>query len=121
MDYIFSNDIPIYLQIVDLIINEIGSGKLQPGQKLPSVREYATLFKVNPNTICKALTILEEKNLIYTERTNGKYVSNNERVIKDHKEVVFEEKVTSFMNDLYMLGYTKDEIIEKIKGMMIWA
>ena len=119
MDYIFNNETPIYLQIVDLIITEISSGKLQPGQKLPSVREYAMLFKVNPNTICKALMILEEKNLIYTERTNGKYVSNNERIIKEHKEVIFEEKITSFINDLYMLGYTKDEIIEKIKGMKI--
>ena len=72
---IFNNDIPIYLQIVDIITNEISSGKLKPGQKIPSVREYATYFKANPNTICKALSILEDKKLIYTERTNGKFVT----------------------------------------------
>ena len=62
----FNNDTPIYLQIVDLIRNDISSGKLKPGQKLPSVREYALEFKVNPNTICKAMQILEDKKIIYT-------------------------------------------------------
>ena len=60
----FNNDTPIYLQIVDLIRNDISSGKLKPGQKLPSVREYALEFKVNPNTICKAMQILEDKKII---------------------------------------------------------
>ena len=64
------------MRLSDIITNEITSGKLQPGQKIPSVREYAMLFKANPNTICKALSILEDKKLIYTERTNGKFVSN---------------------------------------------
>ena len=62
----FNNDTPIYLQIVDIIRNDISSGKLKPGQKLPSVREYALEFKVNPNTICKAMQILEDKKIIYT-------------------------------------------------------
>ena len=62
MNFDFNNDVPIYLQIVDIITNDISSGKLQPGQKIPSVREYAMYFKANPNTICKALSILEDKN-----------------------------------------------------------
>ena len=115
MSYNFNNEIPIYLQIVEIIINDISSGKLKPGQKLPSVREYAMYFKANPNTICKALSILEDKKLIYTERTNGKYVSNDLSLINIHKEDVFNEKIISFLNDLYNMGYTKEEIINKIK------
>ena len=115
MSYNFNNEVPIYLQIVDIITNEITSGKLQPGQKIPSVREYAMLFKANPNTICKALSILEDKKLIYTERTNGKFVSNNTSIIKDHKEEIFLEKINDFLKDIEMMGYTKEDIINKIK------
>lgn len=111
----FNNDIPIYLQIVDFVMNDISSGKLKPGDKLLSVREYSTVFKVNPNTICKALAILEEKKIIYTERTNGKFVSSNLEIINNHKNQLFDEKVNAFLKDLYMMGYTKDEIIKKIK------
>ena len=100
MNYNFNNDIPIYLQIVDIITNDISSGKLKPGQKILSVREYAMLFKANPNTICKALSILEDKKLIFTERTNGKYVSNNLDIIKSHKEEIFEEKINDFLKDM---------------------
>lgn len=112
---IFNNDIPIYLQIVDIITNEISSGKLKPGQKIPSVREYATYFKANPNTICKALSILEDKKLIYTERTNGKFVSSDLSLIYIYKEDIFREKINDFLKDCYNMGYTKDDIINKIR------
>lgn len=115
MNFNFNNDVPIYLQIVDIITNDISSGKLQPGQKIPSVREYAMYFKANPNTICKALSILEDKKLIFTERTNGKFVSNDLSLINIHKEDVFNEKINEFLNDIYSMGYTKEEIINKIK------
>lgn len=111
----FNNDIPIYLQIVDIITNDISSGKLKPGQKIPSVREYAMFFKANPNTICKALSILEDKKLIYTERTNGKFVSNDISVINVYKKDIFNEKINDFLKDLYDMGYTKEEIINKIR------
>lgn len=110
----FNNDIPIYLQIVDLIRNDISSGKLKPGQKLPSVREYALEFKVNPNTICKAMQILEDKKIIYTERTNGKFVTMDSSIIKDYKKEIFNEMVSSFLEELQSMGYSKEEIIKKI-------
>lgn len=115
MDYKFNNDVPIYLQIVDIISSEISSGKLKSGDKLPSVREYSLMYKVNPNTICKALSILENEKLIYTERTNGKYVSNNANTLNEYKEELFESKINSFLEDLYKMGYSKEEIIKKIK------
>ena len=91
--YEFNNEVPIYLQIVDLITKEIISGKLKPGQKILSVREYAFVFKANPNTISKALQILEENKLIFTERTNGKYVTDNLDVINKYKEEIFNNKL----------------------------
>ena len=99
----FNNDTPIYLQIVDLIRNDISSGKLKPGQKLPSVREYALEFKVNPNTICKAMQILEDKNIIYTERTNGKFVTDDKKLIEKYKSSLAKEHIKNYKGRVSIL------------------
>lgn len=117
MKYIFNNEVPIYLQIVEIISKEITTGVLKAGTKIPSVREYAMIFKANPNTISKALQILEERNLIYTERTNGKFVTSNLEKISKSKEEILNKKVTDFLEDLKTMGYDKEEIIKKIKEM----
>ena len=58
MEYIFDNERPIYIQLVEMIRIDIVSGKFKKGQKLPSVRELALTMKVNPNTMQKALPII---------------------------------------------------------------
>ena len=82
MEYIFENERPIYVQLVEKIRIEIVSGKLKLGQRIPSVRELAINARVNPNTMQKALVELENEGLIYTERTNGKFVTNDEKLIE---------------------------------------
>lgn len=114
MNYNFNNETPIYIQIVDLIIKDICNGNLKSGEKILSVREYALLYKVNPNTISKALNILEEDKLIYTERTNGKYVTEDISLIQSYRDKIFNKKIKDFLNDLKVMGYTEREIIEKI-------
>lgn len=116
MNYVFDNERAIYIQIVDIITKEISNGTLKPGQKIPSVREYAIIMKANPNTICKALSILEDKKLIITERTNGKFVTNDLNLIQNYKEKNFKEKVNCFVREIEKMGYTKEDIIEKIMG-----
>ena len=85
MNYIFDNERPIYIQLVEIIRIEIVSGKFKKGQRMPSVRELALIMKVNPNTMQKALAELENEQLIYTERTNGKYVTEDEELIEKIK------------------------------------
>ena len=82
----FDNNIPIYLQLLEYVKTYIISGQIKSGEKLPSVREFANMFKVNPNTMQKALVELEEQKLIYTERTNGKYVTKDEKIIAKLKD-----------------------------------
>ena len=77
MNVNFDNNIPIYIQLLDYMKIYIISDFFSCGSKLPSVRDLANMFKVNPNTMQKALTELEDLKLIYTERTNGKYVTKN--------------------------------------------
>ena len=110
MDYSFENNIAIYIQILEKIKLEIISGKLKPNEKLLSVRELAVKFKVNPNTIQKSLIELERINLIYTERTNGKYVTNDIELINKLKEEIIQEKVASFLNDMNNIGINKQDI-----------
>ena len=81
MEYTFDNNIPIYIQLLEYLKIYLISGVFKCGEKLPSVREFATTFKVNPNTMQKALAELESLNLIYTERTNGKYVTKDSKII----------------------------------------
>lgn len=115
MSYNFSNETPIYLQIVEIIIYDIISGILKPGDKLLSVRDYSALFKANPNTIQKALQILEDKGLIFTERTNGKYVTNDLELIQKEKETIFEMKINNFIKDINKMGYTYEDVFNKLK------
>ena len=111
----FDNNIPIYIQIVDIIKLDIISGKLNPGDKLPSVRIYANILKVNPNTMQKALNELEDLKLIYTERTNGKYVTNDNNLIKKFKNNHAKNIINKYFKDMSLIGINKDEAIEILK------
>lgn len=110
----FDNNIPIYLQIVDELKIYIISGKLKPGDRLLSVREYAIFFKVNPNTMQKALTELENLELIYTERTNGKFVTNDKNLITLLKKNYAKDIIKNYFTDMNNIGIKKEEAIKYI-------
>ena len=115
MDYIFDNNRPIYIQLVESLRIKIISGKFKPGERLPSVRELALITKVNPNTMQKALAELEEEGLIYTERTNGKFVTENKELIEKIKIELAKEKVKKFINDVNDIGITCEEAIQYLQ------
>ena len=110
MNYNFDNNITIYLQLVSLIKNDIIKGALSPGEKLPSIRDLAITYKVNPNTVSKALSELENISLIYTERTNGKYVSSDISLINKYKEEYAASLTEEYINKMINLGYNKEEV-----------
>ena len=109
LDYIFDNERPIYIQLVERLRKEIVSGKLKAGERLPSVRELALTTRVNPNPMQKALVELENEGLVYTERTNGKFVTNNKELIERIKKEFAEEKINNFLNDMKNIGITYEE------------
>ena len=115
MDAVFNNSVPIYLQIVSEIKKQIVSGKLIPGERIPSVRELALTYKVNPNTMQKALIELEENGLIKTERTNGKFVTEDENIINKKKNDYADNLTQNYLSEMISLGITKQEIKERIK------
>ena len=115
MDAVFNNSVPIYLQIVSEIKKQIVSGKLIPGERIPSVRELALTYKVNPNTMQKALIELEENGLIKTERTNGKFVTEDENIINKIKNDYADNLTQNYLSEMISLDITKQEIKERIK------
>ena len=100
----FDNNIPIYIQLLDYLKTYIISGQIGCGEKLPSVRELSSMFKVNPNTMQKALVELESIRLIYTERTNGKYVTNDSKLIEKVREEYAKEIANEFISSMNKIG-----------------
>ena len=117
MEFNFDNERPIYIQLVELIRIKIVSGEFQRGQKIPSVRELALAMKVNPNTMQKALVELEDEKLIYTERTNGKYVTEDEKLIEKVKNELAKEKVENYINSMNSIGISFDEAIKYLQEL----
>lgn len=117
MDYIFDNERPIYIQLVEMIRIDIVSGKYKKGQKLPSVRELALIMKVNPNTMQKALAELESENLIYTERTNGKYVTEDEQLLEKAKKELALEKVNNYLNSMKSIGISYESAVKYLQEL----
>lgn len=117
MELTFENNIPIYIQLLDYLKIYLISGVFKTGEKLPSVREFATTFKVNPNTMQKALSELENKNLIYTERTNGKYVTNNKELIEKLKDEYAVTLAKSYFQGMKRIGLGKAESIKYLEGI----
>lgn len=117
MGFTFDNERPIYIQLVEQIRLKIISGEYKMNEKLPSVRDFASNAKANPNTVQRALVKLEEEGLIYTESTSGKFVTNDEKIINDIKNNIIKGKVSTLINDMESLGITKEEIIKYFKNM----
>ena len=117
MDYIFDNERPIYIQLVEKLRIEIISGMLKSGERIPSVRELALTTRVNPNTMQKALAELENEGLIYTERTNGKFITDNKELIEKVKRKLAEEKVNNYINDMKNIGITYEEAVKYLQEL----
>ena len=105
-------DRPIYAQLVERIQREIVSGKYQPGEKLPSVRDLAAVAAVNPNTMQKAFAELERSGLIMTQRTSGRMVTENTELISHTREKLAAGHMRSFIDNMQELGYDTGEIRE---------
>ena len=110
MEWKIAEDRPIWIQLSEQLTAQIASGVYQPGQRLPSVREFAEDAGVNPNTIQRALTDLESKGLIITNRTAGRSVTQDMETIKQLRTDRAMEQVRQFLAQMSELGYTKEEI-----------
>ena len=107
MVFEFNNEQPIYIQLVEQLKIHIISGRLSSGERIPSVRELALMTKVNPNTMQKALMELEDMGLIYTERTNGKFVTTDTALIERLKEDYARQITEKYLKNMADIGIDK--------------
>ncbi|ACL76267.1 GntR family transcriptional regulator [Ruminiclostridium cellulolyticum] len=114
----FTSNVPIYIQIMNEVKLKIVSGVWEAGQRLQSVRELAVEFSVNPNTMQKALSELEREGLLYTERTAGRFVSQDGAKIKKARDEMAEEYTISYYNLMKKLGYKEEEIIYVVSSRL---
>ena len=117
MKFNFDNERPIYIQLVEELRMLIISGYYELGSKLPSVRELALIAKVNPNTLQKALAELEQDKLIYTERTNGKFVTTDKKLIEKTRKLLAKDIVNKYLTDMNNIGITYDESIKYLQEL----
>ncbi len=114
MRWQFSNDAPIYTQLIQQVKVGIVTGAFPPGERLPSVRDMATEAGVNPNTMQRALAELERDGLVYSQRTAGRFVTEDNTMINTAKRSLAERHVKTFLEAMLRLGFRKDEIIDLI-------
>lgn len=115
MTWILNSDRPIYAQIVEKLQMQIVSGYYKPGDKLPSVREFAAQAGVNPNTMQKAFSELERSGLIITQRTSGRNVTKDGDMIKKARFGLAKESIRNFFEKMKELGYEEKEIVALIE------
>ena len=94
MSWVLDSGRPIYLQIVERLELSIVSGQFKPGDKVPSVRELAVEAGVNPNTMQKAMVELERQGLVHSERTSGRFITEDEAMITQVREELGKETDT---------------------------
>lgn len=111
MAWKFDNDIPIYIQIMDEIKLRIAQGKLNEGDKVPSVRELALKAGVNPNTMQKALAELEREGVLYSNRTAGRFVAPKGDGDRNMRDTIAEKYILVCVDGLRGLGYTDEQIL----------
>jgi GntR family transcriptional regulator len=115
MNWTFETDRPIYLQLKEQILLLIVSGSYPAGSKLPPVRDMAAEASVNPNTLQKALSELEREGLVYTQRTSGRFVTEDDKMIQQAKTDLAYEQIELFLKKMAGIGYTREETLALIE------
>lgn len=118
MNWSLTSDRPIYAQLMELIELQIVSGRYEPGERLPAVRDMAAQAEVNPNTMQKALAELERKGLVYTQRTSGRFITEDEQMIRKLKDLLAKMQIDDFLEKMNSLGFSKQETLKMLEKVM---
>lgn len=111
----FKSNVPIYLQVIGDIKNKIITGEIPLGSKLPSSRELALKYQINPNTAARIYSEMELMGISYTRRGIGTFVTEDTSVIDRLKSEQTDALMHDFLAAFKNIGYSCDEIIALIK------
>lgn len=108
---------PIYAQIIEKVSLDIVSGKYQPGDKLPSVRDLAAQAGVNPNTMQKALSELERENLVHSARTSGRFITEDKDMIEKMREELASTQIKEFLDKMSQMGFDYNKTVALLEKL----
>ena len=118
MPWELKSDRPIYAQLIEQLELKICSGAYAPGSKLPSVRDLAQEASVNPNTMQRALAKLEEDGILYTNRTSGRFITEDVKMVTQVRNKLAQEQIQEFLEKMKRLGFEQKEILSIITSML---
>ena len=110
MTWKFRNDQQLWIQLAEIMTHQIVSGKYPPGSRFPSVRELAAEAGVNPNTMQRAMTALEEQGLLICQRNTGRFVTEDTVLLDTVRRNIAQTEFAAFCERMHLLGFTQDEI-----------
>ena len=110
MAWTFDEKSPIYLQIAYRVKLKIASKELSMGQQLLPVREFAQEAGVNPNTVQRAFQELENEGLVYSARTSGRFVTEDEKLIDQKRHEIAQSLMKNFVTEMAAIGFSSPEI-----------
>ena len=111
----FSTDKPIYAQIIDLVSARIVTGLYEPGSQLPTVRDLAMELEVNPNTVQRALADLEQKGFVYSERTSGRFVTEDKLLLDETRITLMQGETKAFISSMKRFGCSGKELADLVR------
>ena len=115
MEWKFDSKQPIYTQLFDQMTVRIVTGIYAPGSKLSSVRNLAEEAGVNPNTMQRALTAIEDSGLVHSQRTAGRFITEDMNLILLARRRLADEKIGMFAEQMKQLGFSKREILDLLE------
>lgn len=107
----FDDKTPIYLQLVDIFKVSIANGTWPIGGRVDTVRDLAIRYQVNPNTVQRSLSELERENLVFSERTSGRYITKDEGVVREIRANLAAKKISDYAEQMSLLGFGSEEIL----------
>jgi GntR family transcriptional regulator len=111
----FNNNIPIYLQVMERIKQDIVSGKLKPGEKMPSSRDYSYELGINFNTVARVYKELENEKILFTKRGLGTFITESKEQIEDLRYAMAKNLIATIVEGMEQLGYSKKDMIKFIE------
>ncbi len=110
-----ASDRPVFIQIMEKLKLDIVTGYYLPGDKLPSVRDLAAEAAVNPNTMQRAFSELEREGLVYTQRTNGRFITEDTDLIDLLKQKMALDAISGFLKSMQQLGFSGEDALQLLK------
>jgi len=114
----FDDRMPIYRQIILRFNRAFVRGDIQPGDRIPSIRELSALLRVNTNTIQRVYQEMEREGIISSKRGTGYYFTEDKKMTEKMRRELTRESLQRFMEEMSALGLEKKEIMDELETYM---